>query len=97
MKKYKLPTGSTFTVVRQLCNYIPAHLVPKLARETGVEEQARTTGQSIGRTFILESNAVERLSDIRRENISVVTHEMLKSRGPYCIRSPEQKLAGSDA
>src|SRR6266498_408613 len=42
MKKYKLPTGSTFTVVRQLCNYIPAHLVPKLARETGVDEQART-------------------------------------------------------
>jgi hypothetical protein len=42
MKNQKLPTASKFTVVRQLCNYIPNHLVPKLARETGVDEQART-------------------------------------------------------
>ena len=42
MKTQKLPTGSKFTVLRQLCNYIPTHLVPKLARETGVEEQWRT-------------------------------------------------------
>ena len=43
MKNKKLPTAaSKFSVVRQLCNYIPNHLVPKLARETGVDEQART-------------------------------------------------------
>src|ERR1019366_7375004 len=42
MKNQKLPTASNFTVVRQLCNYIPNHLVPRLARETGVDEQART-------------------------------------------------------
>lgn len=42
MKKPKLPTGSKFTVLRQLSNYIPPHLVPKLARETGVDEKART-------------------------------------------------------
>ena len=42
MKKTKLPTGSKFTVLRQLCNYIPPHLVPELARDTGVDEQART-------------------------------------------------------
>ena len=42
MKKTILPTASKFTVVRQLCNYIPSHLVPRLARETGVDEQART-------------------------------------------------------
>ncbi len=29
-------------MLRQLCNYIPNHLVPQLARETGVAEQART-------------------------------------------------------
>jgi IS4 transposase len=38
----KIPTTAKFTVCRQLCNYIPNHLVPKLARETGVDEQART-------------------------------------------------------
>src|SRR6266700_3387010 len=42
MKSNKLPTGSKFTVLRQFCNYIPVHLVPQLARETGVDEQART-------------------------------------------------------
>jgi hypothetical protein len=42
MKNIKLPTASKFTLVRQLWNYIPNHLVPKLARETGAVEQART-------------------------------------------------------
>ena len=28
--------------MRQLCNLIPTHLVPMLARETGVEARART-------------------------------------------------------
>jgi len=36
------PTRSTFTILRQLCNLIPNHLVPKLARETGVDKKART-------------------------------------------------------
>jgi hypothetical protein len=36
------PTRSTFTLLRQLCNFIPAHLLPKLARATGVEEKVRT-------------------------------------------------------
>ena len=42
MKKQKLPTASKCTVLRQLCNYISTHLVPKLAHETRVDEQART-------------------------------------------------------
>jgi hypothetical protein len=31
-----------FEVLRQICNWIPTHLVPKLARATGVEKKART-------------------------------------------------------
>jgi hypothetical protein len=42
MKTQQTPTGSKFSVLRQLCNYIPPHLVPKVARDTGVDEQART-------------------------------------------------------
>ena len=42
MKNQKLPTASKLTIVRQFCNYIPNHLVPQLARETGVDKQART-------------------------------------------------------
>jgi hypothetical protein len=36
------PTASKFSILRQLCNLIPPHLVPKLARDTGVDEHART-------------------------------------------------------
>src|ERR1039458_8794201 len=36
------PTRSSFSLLHQLCNLIPAHLVPKLARDTGVAARART-------------------------------------------------------
>ena len=36
------PTRCKLSILRQICNLIPNHLVPKLARETGVEEKART-------------------------------------------------------
>ena len=42
MKRQQVPTASRLSVLRQLGNYIPPHLVPRLARETGVEEKART-------------------------------------------------------
>jgi IS4 transposase len=42
MKNQKLPTASRLTVLRQVCNYIPPHLVPQVARDTGVDEKART-------------------------------------------------------
>jgi hypothetical protein len=42
MKKHQAPTGDKLTVLSQVCNYIPAYLVPRLAHETGVDEKART-------------------------------------------------------
>lgn len=43
MKKTKRqPSPSKISVLSQLCNWIPQHLVPRLARETGVDERART-------------------------------------------------------
>lgn len=44
MKKAKLrkPTPGKFSLLQQLCNLIPPHLVPKLARDTGVEARSRT-------------------------------------------------------
>jgi hypothetical protein len=35
------PTGRKMAVLRQVVNLIPQHLIPKLARETGVADQAR--------------------------------------------------------
>ncbi len=36
------PNRFKFTVLRQVCQLIPPHLVPKTARETGVDEKSRT-------------------------------------------------------
>jgi hypothetical protein len=36
------PTAAKFSLLRQLCNLIPNHLVPQLAREHAVEERSRT-------------------------------------------------------
>jgi hypothetical protein len=35
------PAASKLTVLKQICNFIPPHLVPKLARETGAADKAR--------------------------------------------------------
>jgi hypothetical protein len=44
MKKQtqSIPTVSNYTILRQLSNLIPPHLVSKLARETGVADHERT-------------------------------------------------------
>ncbi len=43
MKKHNIkPTRSQFTIVRQICNLIPQHLVSKIARTTGAEDKSRT-------------------------------------------------------
>jgi hypothetical protein len=40
--KPSAPARSTLSVLRQLLNFIPSHLVPRLARETGAEAKERT-------------------------------------------------------
>ena len=42
MKNKTKPTGSNVSVLFQICNLIPGHLVSKLARECGAEQKART-------------------------------------------------------
>lgn len=42
MKTDLKPSRCQFAVLRQICNMIPSYLVPKLARESGVEKKART-------------------------------------------------------
>src|SRR5438270_648065 len=43
MKKQQIkPTRSNFTILRQICNFIPQHTVSKIARETGAEDKSRT-------------------------------------------------------
>jgi hypothetical protein len=37
-----IPAGSKLNLLRQICNFIPEFLVPKIARETSVDKKART-------------------------------------------------------
>lgn len=41
-KNPNVPTASKLNLLRQICNFIPDFLVPKIARETGVDKQVRT-------------------------------------------------------
>jgi hypothetical protein len=41
-KTKHVPAPSKLNLLRQICNFIPDFLVPKLARETGVEKKVRT-------------------------------------------------------
>jgi hypothetical protein len=34
------PAKHQYTIVKQICNHIPAHFVPKLARSFGVDKKA---------------------------------------------------------
>jgi hypothetical protein len=36
------PARSKFSILRQICNSIPQHLVSKIARPTGAEDKSRT-------------------------------------------------------
>jgi hypothetical protein len=42
MNNTKKPTAGKLSLFRQICNLIPNHLVPQLARATGVDKRART-------------------------------------------------------
>ena len=41
-KNKPVPAPSKLNLLRQICNFIPDFLIPKLARETGVEKKVRT-------------------------------------------------------
>jgi hypothetical protein len=41
-KNTNLPTPSKLNLLRQICNFIPNFLIPKVARQTGVDKKART-------------------------------------------------------
>lgn len=42
MKKQPKPTKHSISVLHQLCNYIPTHMVAKLARRHGIDQCSRT-------------------------------------------------------
>src|SRR5208282_4002881 len=42
IKNKHVPAGAKLNLLRQICNFIPDFLVPKLARATGVQDKART-------------------------------------------------------
>jgi len=41
-KRSNIPAGHSYTIVKQLCNLIPGHLVSNLAKQYGVDAKSRT-------------------------------------------------------
>ncbi|MGZ8921469.1 MAG: DUF4372 domain-containing protein [Limisphaerales bacterium] len=41
MKTIKSPAAAHYSVLKQICNFIPGHLVSRLARQTGADKKAR--------------------------------------------------------
>src|SRR5205823_10705285 len=78
MKNQKLPTASKLTIVRQLCNYIPIHLVPKLARETGVDEQARTFEEWSHIVTLCYAQVTHNLGDLPVSHLGQTTQHVSK-------------------
>jgi hypothetical protein len=69
IKRNTKPTASKLSVLRQLCNLalVPPHLVPKLARETGLDSMARSFSawsHVVGMLFAQLTHAVG-LNDVR--------------------------------
>src|ERR1700722_6225210 len=56
------PTQSQFTILRQICNLIPEHLVPQIARQTKVDEQARTFSPWSHVVTLLDAQLSHRIS-----------------------------------
>jgi hypothetical protein len=49
-------------VLRQICSFIPTHLVPKLARQTGVDKKG-------AHVFALEPSGEPALEPVRKERV----------------------------
>src|SRR5580700_91798 len=60
--KIAKPTSSQFTVLRQMCNLIPPHLVAKIARHHKVDEKARTFSPWSHTVALMEAQLSHRIS-----------------------------------
>ena len=69
------PAKYNYTVLKQICQHIPAHLVPKLARDFGVDQQARIfhLGHTLWLCCMFSSRTVFR--SMTWLTLSVITRE----------------------
>jgi hypothetical protein len=72
------PAKHQYTILKQICNYIPAHLVPKLARSFGVDKKARSFSPwshvvSMLHVQIAHSLSLNDVADTLRNHSGVLT------------------------
>ena len=93
------PTASKFSLVRELCNFIPPHLAPPLPPVTGVEDHARGYGpwrHVVSLRYAQLTQSLE-LNDLRLACERVFLDGGLAPRSadiePECSRTRDPKLA----
>ncbi|MBW8015301.1 MAG: IS4 family transposase [Planctomycetes bacterium] len=72
------PAKHQYTILKQICNHIPAHLVPKLARSFGVDKKARSFSPwshvvSMLHVQIAHSLSLNDVADTLRNHSGVLT------------------------
>ncbi len=72
------PAKHQYTILKQICQYIPAHLVPKLARSFGVDKKARSFSPwshivSMLHVHIAHSLSLNDVADTLRNHSGVLT------------------------
>jgi hypothetical protein len=93
-KRQTKPTASKFTILRQLCNLIPPHLVPKLARETGVDSMARSFNVTRA-SLSVSSSGFFRLITGPDSRCIGLSRSISRSQSGTCRRSLIFVIAGS--
>ena len=84
-----------FSILKQICELIPSHLVPKLAREHGVEKKCRTFDPwshvvSLLHVQIAHSMSLNDACDTLRNHGGVLLEHLGRtSRGSHVIFLPE--------
>ncbi len=72
------PAKHQYTILKQICQHIPAHLVPKLARSFGVDKKARSFSPwshvvSMLHVQIAHSLSLNDVADTLRNHSGVLT------------------------
>jgi len=82
------PVKHEYTILKQICNLIPAHLVPKLARAFGTDKKARSFSPwshivAMLHVQIAHSLSLNDVADTLRNHSGVLTTIRHHQRGIY--------------
>jgi len=87
------PARHNYTILKQICQHLPAHLVPKLARSFGVDKKARSFSPWSHVVAMLHVQFAHSLcGDQRRKKNNDIYHEQYDMGTEQHLRSVQMSL-----